>query len=177
LSGTSSRSRRLAVTSRFVHGCFSDRKIDSCLACRPPAPITPHPPSLRDGRDRSCDGGERMTPFPICVGCWSAPVGFSAISISIWCSSGLSGPRGKFRARCTRRSACWIGREPSLSCSLPPVWRVTRHRIHALPRGRGVLRELIANRVLLRVADLGAHSHSCGFPARLPPLKTFWGFR
>ena len=37
---------------------------------------------------------------------------------------------------------------------------MTRRRIDALPRGRGVLAELIANPVPLRVVELGAHHES-----------------
>ena len=51
----------------------------------------------------------------------------------------------------------------------------TQRRIGELPRGRGVLGELITDPVPLRVADLGAHPHSYGFPAGHPPMKTFLG--
>ena len=51
----------------------------------------------------------------------------------------------------------------------------TQSRIGELPRGRGVLGELITHPVALRVADLGAHPHSYGFPAGHPAMKTFLG--
>ena len=50
-----------------------------------------------------------------------------------------------------------------------------RERIGDLPRGRGVLGELIAHPVPLRIADVGAHPHSYGFPTGHPPMKTFLG--
>jgi two-component system, NarL family, sensor histidine kinase DevS len=51
----------------------------------------------------------------------------------------------------------------------------TRRRIGALPRGRGVLGELIEDPRPLRLADVGMHPHSYGFPAGHPPMKTFLG--
>lgn len=51
----------------------------------------------------------------------------------------------------------------------------TRLEIGELPRGRGVLGELIRNPVPLRVADVGAHKYSYGFPAGHPPMKAFLG--
>lgn len=50
-----------------------------------------------------------------------------------------------------------------------------RARIGALPHGRGVLGELISNPVPLRLADVGAHPHSYGFPHGHPPMRTFLG--
>ena len=50
-----------------------------------------------------------------------------------------------------------------------------RERIGELPRGRGVLGELIAHPVPLRLADVGAHPHSYGFPPGHPPMTTFLG--
>jgi signal transduction histidine kinase len=50
-----------------------------------------------------------------------------------------------------------------------------RERIGDLPRGRGVLGELIAHPVSLRLADVGAHPHSYGFPPGHPPMKSFLG--
>ena len=47
--------------------------------------------------------------------------------------------------------------------------------IGALPRGRGVLGELIANPVPLRLSDVGSHPHSYGFPQGHPPMSTFLG--
>ena len=50
-----------------------------------------------------------------------------------------------------------------------------RAEIGPLPTGRGVLGELIAHPVPLRLADVGAHPSSYGFPAGHPPMKTFLG--
>jgi signal transduction histidine kinase len=55
------------------------------------------------------------------------------------------------------------------------VDELTRRRIDAPPRGRGVLRELIADPRPLRLADVGAHPRSYGFPAGHPSMKTFLG--
>ena len=55
------------------------------------------------------------------------------------------------------------------------VDELTRRRIGATPRGRGVLGELIADPRPLRLADVGAHPHSYGLPAGHPPMKTFLG--
>ncbi len=51
----------------------------------------------------------------------------------------------------------------------------TRGRIGALPRGKGVLGELIEHPATLRLADVGAHPKSYGFPADHPSMKTFLG--
>lgn len=51
----------------------------------------------------------------------------------------------------------------------------TRQRIGELPRGRGVLGELITHPVALRLADVDAHPHSYGFPPGHPPMRTFLG--
>jgi signal transduction histidine kinase len=51
----------------------------------------------------------------------------------------------------------------------------THAAIGALPRGRGVLGELIENPVPLRLADVGRHPHSYGFPRGHPPMRTFLG--
>ena len=51
----------------------------------------------------------------------------------------------------------------------------TRTGLGALPRGRGVLGELIANPEPLRLADLGRHPRSCGFPDGHPDMHTFLG--
>ncbi len=51
----------------------------------------------------------------------------------------------------------------------------TRERIGDLPRGRGVLGELIAHPRPLRLVDVGAHPHSYGFPPGHPPMNTFLG--
>ncbi|MEP6953018.1 MAG: GAF domain-containing protein, partial [Solirubrobacteraceae bacterium] len=50
-----------------------------------------------------------------------------------------------------------------------------RQAIGPLPTGRGVLGELISHPVPLRLADVGAHAHSYGFPAGHPPMTTFLG--
>jgi signal transduction histidine kinase len=52
---------------------------------------------------------------------------------------------------------------------------LTRQRIGPLPRGKGVLGELIENPVPLRLGDVAAHAHSYGFPAEHPAMKTFLG--
>jgi signal transduction histidine kinase len=47
--------------------------------------------------------------------------------------------------------------------------------IGAYPQGRGLLGELIRHPVPLRVAELGAHAQSHGFPANHPPMSSFLG--
>lgn len=51
----------------------------------------------------------------------------------------------------------------------------TRAQIGALPRGRGVLGELIANPAPLRLKKVGAHPRSYGFPHGHPPMDSFLG--
>lgn len=51
----------------------------------------------------------------------------------------------------------------------------TRHAIGPLPRGKGVLGELIRNPQPLRLSDVGSHQRSYGFPANHPPMKSFLG--
>jgi signal transduction histidine kinase len=51
----------------------------------------------------------------------------------------------------------------------------TRRLIGPLPTGRGVLGELIRKPVPLRLADVGTHPCSYGFPVGHPPMKTFLG--
>jgi signal transduction histidine kinase len=51
----------------------------------------------------------------------------------------------------------------------------TRREIGSLPRGRGVLGELISNPVPLRLADVGSHPRSFGFPPGHPPMRSFLG--
>jgi signal transduction histidine kinase len=51
----------------------------------------------------------------------------------------------------------------------------THRRIGALPRGRGVLGELIRHPKPLRLADVGKHPRSFGFPLAHPPMTTFLG--
>jgi len=47
--------------------------------------------------------------------------------------------------------------------------------IGAYPEGHGLLGELIRHPVPLRVAELGAHAQSRGFPANHPPMSSFLG--
>ena len=51
----------------------------------------------------------------------------------------------------------------------------TRRAIGELPRGRGVLGVLIGDPRPLRLADVGAHPQSYGFPHAHPPMTTFLG--
>jgi signal transduction histidine kinase len=51
----------------------------------------------------------------------------------------------------------------------------TRRIIGPLPTGRGVLGELIRNPKPLRIADVGGHPHSYGFPVGHPPMRSFLG--
>ncbi|HXW58116.1 MAG TPA: GAF domain-containing sensor histidine kinase [Solirubrobacteraceae bacterium] len=51
----------------------------------------------------------------------------------------------------------------------------TREAIGALPRGRGVLGALIEDPVPLRLANVGEHPSSYGFPHGHPPMSTFLG--
>jgi signal transduction histidine kinase len=51
----------------------------------------------------------------------------------------------------------------------------TRRRIGALPRGRGVLGELIADPRPLRLTHVGSHPRSYGFPPGHPEMETFLG--
>ena len=51
----------------------------------------------------------------------------------------------------------------------------TRRRIGELPRGRGVLGELIEHPVPLRLAAVGSHPHSYGLPPEHPKMETFLG--
>lgn len=51
----------------------------------------------------------------------------------------------------------------------------TSHRIGTRPTGRGVLGELISNPRPLRLALVGAHPRSYGFPPEHPPMGTFLG--
>jgi len=50
-----------------------------------------------------------------------------------------------------------------------------REEIGALPRGRGVLGVLIRDPKPLRLAEVGDHPHSFGFPAGHPPMHSFLG--
>ena len=51
----------------------------------------------------------------------------------------------------------------------------TQMMIGPLPRGRGVLGALIDEPVPLRLADVGRHPRSYGFPHGHPPMKSFLG--
>ena len=51
----------------------------------------------------------------------------------------------------------------------------TRTAIGDLPRGRGILGELIVHPVPLRLADVGEHPRSYGFPPGHPPMTSFLG--
>jgi signal transduction histidine kinase len=51
----------------------------------------------------------------------------------------------------------------------------TRRGIGPLPRGRGVLGELIRHPQALRLADVDQHPHAYGFPPGHPPMHTFLG--
>jgi signal transduction histidine kinase len=51
----------------------------------------------------------------------------------------------------------------------------TRRAIGELPRGRGILGELIRNPKPLRLADISQHARSYGFPPEHPPMTTFLG--
>jgi signal transduction histidine kinase len=51
----------------------------------------------------------------------------------------------------------------------------TRAGIGSLPKGRGVLGVLIEDPVPLRLANVGEHPHSYGFPHAHPPMSTFLG--
>ena len=51
----------------------------------------------------------------------------------------------------------------------------TRAKIGDLPRGRGVLGELIRNPAPLRLREVGAHPRSYGFPPGHPPMRSFLG--
>ena len=51
----------------------------------------------------------------------------------------------------------------------------TRTNIGDLPRGHGVLGELIRHPVPLRLSDVGRHPRSYGFPPGHPPMRSFLG--
>ncbi len=55
------------------------------------------------------------------------------------------------------------------------VDEATVRQIGNLPSGKGVLGLLIDNPVAIRVADLGGHPASIGFPPGHPPMKSFLG--
>jgi signal transduction histidine kinase len=51
----------------------------------------------------------------------------------------------------------------------------TRREIGPLPRGHGLLGELITDPVPLRLADVDCHPRSYGFPVGHPPMRSFLG--
>jgi signal transduction histidine kinase len=51
----------------------------------------------------------------------------------------------------------------------------TQRQIGNLPRGRGVLGELIREPVALRLRDVNSHPHAYGFPPGHPPMHSFLG--
>jgi len=51
----------------------------------------------------------------------------------------------------------------------------TAARMGHLPEGKGVLGQLITEPYPLRIADLGKHPSSVGFPPHHPPMKSFLG--
>jgi signal transduction histidine kinase len=51
----------------------------------------------------------------------------------------------------------------------------TQRRIGNLPRGRGVLGELIREPAPLRLRDVNTHPHAYGFPPDHPPMNSFLG--
>lgn len=51
----------------------------------------------------------------------------------------------------------------------------THRAIGELPHGRGVLGVLIEDPRPLRLADVGKHPQSCGFPPGHPPMHSFLG--
>jgi signal transduction histidine kinase len=53
--------------------------------------------------------------------------------------------------------------------------RVTHEAIGDLPRGHGILGELIRQPAPLRLEDVSQHPRSYGFPAHHPPMHTFLG--
>ena len=55
------------------------------------------------------------------------------------------------------------------------VDEATHRAIGDLPRGRGVLGALIEHPQPLRLADVGQHPSSYGFPAGHPPMRSFLG--
>jgi len=55
------------------------------------------------------------------------------------------------------------------------VGRDAREAIGDLPRGHGILGELIRHPAPLRLDDVSEHPRSYGFPAHHPPMRTFLG--
>ncbi|HEX8690239.1 MAG TPA: GAF domain-containing protein [Solirubrobacterales bacterium] len=51
----------------------------------------------------------------------------------------------------------------------------TRRSLGSLPRGHGILGELIRRPQPVRIASIGDHPHSYGFPPGHPPMTTFLG--
>lgn len=55
------------------------------------------------------------------------------------------------------------------------IEEATHAQIGALPRGRGVLGELISHPAPLRLKEVGSHPRSYGFPPGHPPMSSFLG--
>jgi signal transduction histidine kinase len=55
------------------------------------------------------------------------------------------------------------------------IEEATRREIGNLPRGRGVLGELIREPAPLRLGDVNQHPHAYGFPPGHPPMHSFLG--
>ncbi len=55
------------------------------------------------------------------------------------------------------------------------ISREERERIGELPRGHGLLGLIIRENRPIRVADIGTHPDSVGFPAHHPPMRSFLG--
>jgi signal transduction histidine kinase len=55
------------------------------------------------------------------------------------------------------------------------IGELEREGIGALPRGRGVLGELIQHPTALRLSDISEHPRSYGFPHGHPPMRSFLG--
>ena len=75
------------------------------------------------------------------------------------------------RARRPRRASASSSRASSRAA----IDEETHRAIGDLPRGRGILGVLIHDPRPLRLADVGAHPRSYGFPAGHPPMHTFLG--
>ena len=119
-------------------------------------------------------GSERS--FPIGIGGWSSRPGPCAISISTWYSSWWS-RAARHVSSATYAPLGVLDRSPrGLERFVTAgVDEVTRRRIDAVPRGRGVLAELLADPVPLRAAILRAHCGSRGFPGEHPPNDDLFG--
>ena len=77
--------------------------------------------------------------------------------------------------RGTRRSACSTNGVSGWSGFSPGIDEDTHRAIGDLPRGRGVLGALIRDPRPLRLADVGEHPQSYGFPLAHPPMTASSG--